>query len=89
MHSAITPWFPVFHVPHDGNEFPEELIRSVCLPPAIFMAYHERMRDKDADALIPLPYQYRENTIAFPVSRLLCDVERFIGQEEKSAPYSC
>ena len=29
---AKVPRFPVFHVPHDGWKFPEELMNSVCVP---------------------------------------------------------
>lgn len=85
--NSTLPWFPVFHVPHDGNEFPEELIRSVCIPLETFLVYHEKMRDRDASALIPLSYRNNGKTIAFPVSRLLCDVERFTGPEEVMEQY--
>ena len=37
--------FPLFHVPHDGTSFPEELMESVCIPKEQFLSYHERMRD--------------------------------------------
>lgn len=37
--------FPLFHVPHDGTTFPEELMESVCIPKEQFLSYHERMRD--------------------------------------------
>lgn len=79
--------FPVFHVPHDGNEFPGELLRSVCIPINLFLAYHEKMRDKDAGALIPPLCRSRDMTCAFALSRLLCDVERFIGPEEVMEQY--
>ena len=36
---------PVFHVPHDGSEFPPELMASICVPQAQFLRYHEKMRD--------------------------------------------
>ena len=38
-------WFPVFHVPHDGCSFPEELMDTVCTPFSEFFRYHEKMRD--------------------------------------------
>ncbi|MBQ7455834.1 MAG: N-formylglutamate amidohydrolase [Clostridia bacterium] len=80
-------WFPVFHVPHDGAAFPEELFRSACVPREVFAAYHEAMRDKDAGALIPRSCRTDETVCAFAISRLLCDVERFIGPEETMERY--
>ncbi len=74
--------FTVFHIPHDGTQFPEELMASVCIPRDLFQAYHEKMRDKDVTQLIPNDYQREEMVCFFPVSRLLCDVERFIGPHE-------
>jgi N-formylglutamate amidohydrolase len=80
-------WYPVFHVPHDGNEFPEELLQSICIPMENFKACHEKMRDKDVSILIPPSYQRNNRVYAFSVSRLLCDVERFIGPEEVMEQY--
>ena len=44
---------PVFHIPHDGWKFPEELMVSVCVPRDTFQFYHEKMRDRYAALLIP------------------------------------
>lgn len=79
--------FPVFHVPHDGWKFPEELMNSVCVPDAVFRAYHEQMRDKYVTRLIPSAYCRGNMLCSFDVSRLLCDVERFIGSEEVMERY--
>lgn len=76
------PRFPVFHVPHDGGKFPEELMNSVCVPGDAFAQYHEEMRDRNAARLIPQVYFGGHMTCSFDVSRLLCDVERFTGPEE-------
>ena len=76
------PLIPVFHVPHDGTQFPKELMTSVCVPRDVFLAYHEKMRDKDVLQLIPDDYQQDGIVCSFTVSRLLCDVERFIGPKE-------
>ncbi len=75
------PRYPVFHVPHDGNIFPEELMTDVCIPPQDFMAYHEAMRNLCVHRLVPHPYVGQMLKI-FDISRLLCDVERFIGPAE-------
>lgn len=74
--------FPVFHVPHDGDRFPAELLDSVCIPMDEFLQYHRAMRDAHVTALVPDPYRRGGHLLRFPVSRLLCDVERFIGPEE-------
>ena len=80
------PRFPVFHVPHDGRRFPNELMADVCIPEEEFRLYHEMMRDKDARRMVPRPY-VGDMVIAFEVSRLLCDVERFIGPAEIMEQY--
>ena len=74
--------FPVFHVPHDGNVFPMDLLESVCIPPKEFLSYHNAMRDTYVSALVPERYRNDAHLLRFPISRLLCDVERFIGPEE-------
>lgn len=74
--------FPVFHVPHDGVLFPPKLMESVCVQKEQFFYYHDRMRDTGALKMVPLEWKNKENTLYFPVSRLLCDVERFLGPEE-------
>ena len=72
---------PVFHIPHDGCEFPAELTGDICIPEKEFMAYHHAMRDQDVRMMVPRCCA-RDMRAFFPVSRLLCDVERFIGPEE-------
>lgn len=74
--------YPVFHIPHDGALFPDELMESVCVSRERFLWYHETMRDRDVLQLVPLRFRDDRHCICFPVSRLLCDVERFIGPEE-------
>ena len=80
-------WFPVFHVPHDGGRFPPELMESVCIPEEAFLRYHGAMRDTDISLAVPEEYRNGETCFAFPVSRLLCDVERFTGPEEVMERY--
>lgn len=78
-----TPRFPVFHVPHDGWRFPQELMSSAIVPEETFMRYHDMMRDKNVRDLVPRAYFGGHMTKRFEVSRLLCDVERLIGPEEE------
>ncbi|MBR2531921.1 MAG: N-formylglutamate amidohydrolase [Lachnospiraceae bacterium] len=83
----IVPRFPVFHIPHDGWRFPEELMASVCIPKEQFFSFHEKMRDRDLNKIVPRPYHTGSNVARFEVSRLLCDVERFAGPEEVMEQY--
>ena len=81
------PRFPLFHVPHDGWKFPIKLLASTCIPREEFERYHEIMRDTGVSRLIPDPYRYQSTMGKFEISRLLCDVERFIGPEEVMERY--
>ena len=87
LNFGYVPCFPLFHVPHDGNEFPEELMKAVTVPRDVFYSYHDKMRDKNVSALIPQAYATQSSVVKFPVSRLLCDPERFIGEEEIMEKY--
>ena len=81
------PRYPVFHVPHAGRQFPAELLSSVCIPEERFRKYHALMSDTEAGMLVPEAYRGGDMYERFPVSRLLCDVERFIGPEEEMERY--
>lgn len=77
----------VFHIPHDGDEFPKELIYSRFVPENVFYRYHEEMRDKNVVSLVPAAYRHYPYSLCFGISRLLCDVERFTGPEEVMEQY--
>lgn len=79
--------FVIFHVPHDGEAFPPELMDSVCISRKRFMAYHEKMRDVGCQEMVPVPWRDVEHVVYFPISRLLCDVERFLGDSELMEQY--
>ena len=87
MDFRVVPRFPVFHIPHDGWKFPPELMASVCVPEEKFREYHEAMSDRDVRRFVPGAYYGGDMTERFEVSRLLCDVERFIGPEEEMEKY--
>ncbi len=75
----------IFHVPHDGNIFLPELMSSVVIDADTFAFYHNQMRDIDATLFAPdIP---GSQIIKFEISRLLCDVERFIGGDEIMEKY--
>ena len=81
------PRFILFHIPHDGRKFPPELMSSVCIPHRDFETYHKKMRDAEVADLIPRAHYYQSASERFEISRLLCDVERFIGSEEPMEAY--
>ena len=83
----VVPRYPVFHVPHDGWRFPFELLPSVCVSEEQFRWYHEMMSDTEAGMLVPEAYRGGDMYERFQISRLLCDVERFIGPEEDMEQY--
>ena len=68
----------IFHVPHDGNDFPKELLDSIIIPYDEFLKQHNHISDKHVSNLIPEGYE----VIKFPISRLLCDVDRFLDDSE-------
>ena len=80
--NEINKRIPIFHVPHDGGAFPVELTAAVCVPGDQFRYYHEKMRDTGTLEMVPPAWGGEDNTVYFPISRLLCDVERFVGPEE-------
>ena len=81
------PRFTVIHVPHAGTRFPPELMAAVRVPEEEFLRYHESMSDTEVWRLAPDAYPAGGETVRFDVSRLLCDVERFIGPEEEMERY--
>ncbi len=83
----VVPRYPVFHVPHAGQQFPFELLPSVCVSEEQFRRYHSQMSDTEAGMLVPEAYRGGDMYERFPISRLLCDVERFIGPEEEMEQY--
>ena len=81
------PRYPLFHVPHAGWQFPFELLPSVCVSEEKFRRYHDLMSDTGAGLLVPEAYRGGDMYERFPVSRLMCDVERFPGPEEEMEQY--
>ena len=77
----------IIHIPHEGKDFPEELMRSVCVPREEFLKYHREMRDSGCSSFVPEGFGRNLTLITFKVSRLLCDVERFLGPEEIMEQY--
>ena len=72
----------LFHIPHDGHRFPAELMRGLTVSEGEFLRYHLTMCDKDISLAVPEEYCAGSHVVRFGISRLLCDVERFPGEEE-------
>ncbi len=87
LNFRVMPRFLLWHIPHDGRKFPEELLSSVCVPRERLEAYHEKMRDTDVQKLIPGRYAYQSALERFEFSRLFCDVEPLAGPKEGTEPY--
>ncbi len=68
----IVPRFPVFHIPHDGWRFPEELMESVCIPKEQSLSHHEKMRDRDLNKIVPRPYRTGSNVARYDEVDRLC-----------------
>jgi len=67
--------FVVVHVPHASVEIPEKYKKSILLSDKILQREIRRMTDAFCDQLYDAP-EFPIRVIA-PVSRLVCDVERF------------
>ncbi len=70
-----------------GAFFLAELMESVCIAEKEFLGYHHLMRDSEIREVVPEAYWDPRHLCCFEVSRLLCDVERFIGPEEIMEAY--
>lgn len=69
----------IIHIPHDGNIFPEDLKKDILIPNEKLKYYHNAMSDLHLNHIAENWLDYP--TISFPISRLFCDVERFIDNE--------
>ena len=83
----VVPRFPIFHIPHTGTRFPFELLPSVCVTEEEFRQYHALMSDTEVWRFVPSAYYGGDMTERFDISRLMCDVERFVGPEEEMEQY--
>jgi N-formylglutamate amidohydrolase len=75
----------IFHIPHDGDELVDELMEAIVISKEDFLFYHNKMRDTCASLFAPV--YPNSQILKFNVSRLLCDVERFIGSDEIMEQY--
>ena len=76
----------IIHVPHAGDGMPDELMESVTVSRREFDRLHGKMKDDGVMSVISRSFG-DARLITFDVSRLLCDVERFIGDGEVMERY--
>ncbi|HHU60210.1 TPA: N-formylglutamate amidohydrolase [bacterium] len=70
----------IIHIPHDGDELPSDLMEDIIISKEEFRKYHNMMSDKDVSRLVEGIGNVE--IVKFPISRLLCDVERFVNSDE-------
>ena len=70
----------IIHVPHASTYIPEEYRRTALIPPDELEEENQFLCDTGVLDLIPPALE--DCVVAFPYSRLYCDVERFRGRRE-------
>jgi N-formylglutamate deformylase len=74
----------ILHIPHSSRHVPPKEQQSIILDDAELSTELLRMTDAYTDELFPLT-QVEAGRVIFPVSRLVCDVERFPSDDEPMA----
>ena len=72
----------VLHIPHSSRYAPKEERPAVCLHDTALHTELLRMTDAFTDQLFPLT-PVEACRVIFPVTRLICDVERFPSDEDE------
>jgi N-formylglutamate deformylase len=72
----------VLHIPHSSRRMPAEDRQAIRLDDEALNSELLRMTDAHTDELFPLT-PVEAGRIIFPVSRLICDVERFPSDEDE------
>jgi N-formylglutamate deformylase len=72
----------VLHIPHSSRYVPAEKRRAFRLDDAVLNTELLRMTDAHTDELFP-PTPVEAGRVIVPVSRLVCDVERFPSDENE------
>jgi N-formylglutamate deformylase len=70
------PKIAVLHIPHSSREVPTDERRAILLDDAALNSELLRMTDAYTDAIFPVT-PVEAGRVIFPLSRLVCDVERF------------
>jgi N-formylglutamate deformylase len=72
----------VLHIPHSSRVIPHEERKNLVLDDTDLERELLRMTDAFTDELFP-PTLFETARVVFPISRLICDVERFIEDAEE------
>jgi N-formylglutamate amidohydrolase len=72
----------VLHIPHSSRHVPSEERQTILLDDAALDNELLRMTDAYTDELFPVT-PFEAGRVVFPVSRLVCDVERFPSDEDE------
>jgi N-formylglutamate deformylase len=72
----------VLHIPHASREVPAEERQGILLDDAALNSELLRMTDAYAYELFPVT-PVEAGRVIFPLSRLVCDVERFASDEDE------
>jgi N-formylglutamate deformylase len=76
------PQIVVLHIPHSSRHVPTEERQDIRLDDAALNSELLRMTDAHTDELFPLT-PVEAGRVIFPVSRLVCDVERFPSDDDE------
>ena len=66
----------IVHIPHAGEEFPKKI--KLYIDEHEKRRHHEAMKDDYLEYIVP---KHRDHLIKFDISRIVCDVERFLENE--------
>jgi N-formylglutamate amidohydrolase len=72
----------VLHIPHSSRHVPQDERQAILLDDAALNHELLRMTDAYMDELFPIT-PFETGRVVFPVSRLICDVERFPSDEDE------
>ena len=72
----------VLHIPHSSRHIPAEERQAICLDDEELDKELLRMTDAYTDELFPVT-PVEAGRVVFPISRLICDVERFPSDEDE------
>src|SRR5262249_36677021 len=80
--AALSDRIVVLHIPHSSRHVPEDERQAILLDDAALEHELLRMTDAYTDELFPVT-PFEAGRVVFPVSRLVCDVERFPSDEDE------
>jgi N-formylglutamate deformylase len=82
MANSKTAQIAVLHIPHSSRQIPADERQAIRLDDAALDTELLRMTDAYTDELFPVT-PVEADRVVFPISRLVCDVERFPSDEDE------